>query len=117
MDNAKVSVVSVGVKAQGNFSRGILKYAPGEVTLSFHSNTDDRHFSVIQRASNWDSQTLRDDFVANSGHAYHTLQAGGRTIYAFSQGNATWVNGGIWYQIIDNADLSTSQLLNLATSM
>lgn len=92
-------------------------YGRGQVTLSFHSNSDDRQFSIIQQASSWDSSTLRSTFIASLGEDYQTLQAAGRTIYTYGQGNATWVSNGIWYEIDGNANLSSSQILGLATSM
>lgn len=92
-----------------------LTYSPGTVTIGFQGNTGD--FNVVQKSSNWDSETLLQNYVATSGQAYNAYQAAGRTVYVYGNGNATWVNGGIWYQINDNGILSKDQLINLATSM
>ena len=91
-------------------------YTHGSVTVSFRSSGNNK-FSIVQQASDWDSQTLHDSFVTTTGSSYQTLQAEGRTIYIYGQGNATWVNAGIWYQISGNANLSNNQLISIATSM
>src|SRR5581483_11461597 len=92
-----------------------LTYSPGTVTIGFSSHTGS--FNVVQKSSNWDSETLLQNYVATSGQAYNAYQAAGRTVYVYGNDNATWVNGGIWYQIKDSGQLSKSQLINLATSM
>lgn len=92
-----------------------LTYSPGTVTIGFYNGS--RSFDVVQKSSNWDSQTLLQNYVATSGEAYDAYQAAGRTVYVYGNGNATWVNGGIWYQVNDNGTLSKDQIINLATSM
>lgn len=92
-----------------------LTYSPGTVTIGYNGGSG--NFNVIQKSSNWDSETLLQNYVATSGQAYNAYQAAGRTVYVYGNGNATWVNGGIWYQINDNGLLSKDQLINLATSM
>jgi hypothetical protein len=103
-----------GYKPSGYAVNG-LTYSPGTVTIGFHSNS--QNFNVVQKTSNWDSQTLLENFVATTGQPYNTYQAAGRTIYVYNNGNATWVNGGVWYQVNGNAHLGSDQIINLATSM
>lgn len=92
-----------------------MTYSPGTVTIGFLGNSGS--FSVVQKSSNWDSETLLQNYVATSGQAYNAYSAAGRTVYVYGNDNATWVNGGIWYQINDQGQLSKDQLINLATSM
>lgn len=92
-----------------------MTYSPGTVTIGFKSSGNS--FNVVQKSSNWDSETLLQNYVATSGQAYNTYSAAGRTVYVYGNDNATWVNGGIWYQINDQGQLSKDQLINLATSM
>ena len=100
------------------FSLAKLSYQAGAVSVNFHSNSDDRAFAIVQKTSAWDSQTLRDNFVAAVGQQYHTAVAAGRTIYLYGDNNATWVNGGVWYQVQAKAgSLNERQLTQLATSM
>lgn len=93
-----------------------LTYSPGTVTIGFHSPSN-QNYSVVQKTSNWDSQTLLENYVATSGQPYNAYQAAGRTVYIYGNGNATWVNGGIWYQVNDNENLNKNQIIDLATSM
>lgn len=99
------------------FSLGKLSYHTGAVSVNFHSNSDQRSFAITQKPSAWDSQTLLDNFVAESGQQYHVSDTSGRTIYIYGNNNATWVSGGVWYNVQTNGGLSERQLTDLATSM
>ncbi|MEO8105116.1 MAG: hypothetical protein ABI602_02150 [Candidatus Saccharibacteria bacterium] len=99
------------------FAVGGLSYSVGNVAINYHSNSDTRAYTLTEKASNWNSQTLRDVYVVtNAGQAYQTVAASGRTIYLFKN-NATWVNSGIWYEIQNNGNLSSKQLLDLVLSL
>ena len=99
------------------FAVGTMSYDVGNVAINYHSNSDKRAYTLTEKASNWDSQTLRDVYVVTSaGQAYQTVQASGRTIYLFAR-NATWVNNGVWYEVINNGNLSSKQLVDLASSL
>ncbi|HVV66542.1 MAG TPA: hypothetical protein VHB72_00525 [Candidatus Saccharimonadales bacterium] len=94
-----------------------LNSAPGQVSLNFASNSDSRSFAITEKSSDWDSDTLRDTYLASSGQDYQTVESAGRTLYVYGKNAATWVSGGIWYQINTNGALSTRQLVNLASSL
>lgn len=95
--------------------RGI-KTGPGTVSLTFSSNTDDREFTLTQQSSNWSSEALLANHVLADKTPYQSYQQQGKTVYIFDDSNATWVNGGVWYQIDGNASLTTDQLLRIANS-
>ncbi len=99
------------------FSLGHFNYGPGSVTINYHSNSDDRKFSVIQRTSNWDSSTLLTNFVKLTNQPYQTYQVSGRTVYLYGDNSATWVDGGIWYVVNGNTALSNNQMLKMAGSI
>ena len=105
-----------GYKPAG-FSVGKFAYSPGNVTINFHSNSDDRHFALSEEPSSWDSDALLNNFVATKTDQYQTVQTAGRTLYIYGQNSATWVNSGVWYRIDSNNSLSTTQLSTLASSM
>jgi len=92
-----------------------IKYGQGTVTVIFASGN--KSFRIVQQNSSWDSLSLRDSFVSIIDPNYKIVQAGGRLVYLYGQANATWVNQGIWYQITDNANLTTASLLKIATSL
>jgi hypothetical protein len=93
-----------------------MTYTSGSVAASFQA-PGKKPFLIVQKKSNWDSQTLLDSFVAISNQDYRGFQSNGRTVYVIGKGQATWVNGGIWYQIKEANDLNDEQLVKIATSM
>lgn len=92
-----------------------MKYATGSVASIYQQGN--QNFVITQKKSNWDSQTLLENFVANANQDYEGFQANGRTVYVYGDGNATWVNGGIWYQIKATGNLTGEQLVKIAASM
>lgn len=95
----------------------LVTYSPGKVTISFHSNSDERQYRLTQQVSNWNSQALVDNYLATADKPYQTYQQQGRTVYIYDDGNATWVNGGVWYQIDGKSSLTSDQLLKIAASI
>lgn len=96
---------------------GPIKYDHGEVTINYKSNSDDRAFDVTQKNSSWNSETLLENYVTPNGQPYQTFQAKGRTIYIYDGNKATWVDGGIWYNIDGKTNLNSDQLLRIANSL
>lgn len=94
-----------------------IHHEPGKVTLSYQSNTDTtRAFAISQENSEWNSETLLENYINADNRAYQTHQSSGKTIYLYDN-NATWVDGGIWYRVEGNAALSSDQLVRLASSL
>lgn len=106
-----------GYKPSGFSQDKLVTYSPGKVTVSFHSNSDDRRFNVTQQVSNWNSQSLAENYLASNDKQYQTYQEQGKTIYVYDGTNATWVNGGVWYQIEGQSSLTSDQLLKIANSI
>lgn len=96
---------------------GPIQYQPGEVTLNYKSNSDNRKFNVVQKNSSWNSETLLENYVTTKNKPYQTFQANGRTIYIYDGNKATWVDGGIWYNIDGQSNLNSDQLLRIAGSL
>ena len=96
---------------------GPIEYEPGEVKLSYKSNSDNRTFEVTQKNSQWNSETLLENYVSPSKEPYQTFQANGRTIYIYEGNKATWVDGGIWFNIDGKTNLNSDQLLRIADSL
>ncbi len=96
---------------------GPVQYSTGQVVVDFKSNTDDRQYKLTQQTSNWSSDTLLNNFVSGNNKQYQTYQDRGRTIYIYNNNNATWVNGGVWYQIEGKSELTTDQLVRIASSL
>lgn len=111
---AGFAATTPGYQPEG-FSMDRIDYGPGTVATWYSS--EDKSFSVVQKKSNWDSQTLLENFVATTNEDYEGYQVNGRTIYLYGAGRATWVNGGIWYQVQAGDVLTSDQLLRVARSM
>lgn len=103
-------------KPDGYSFQGPITYAPGEVSINFKSNTNSSTFTLKQKTSNWDSQAVLDNYVTKQTENYLTYQEQGLTIYSFDN-KAAWVNGGLLYSLEGNAQLSSEQVLRLATSL
>lgn len=119
----RVAAVRAGISANypnyqpdGYRFAGPITYQPGEVHITFKSNTNEKHFIVNQKASGWDSRAVLDNYVTRKTDNYLTYQERGLTIYSFGN-HAAWVNGGLLYTIDGDAPLSSDQLLHIATSM
>lgn len=105
-------------KPAGYSLKGPIAYSPGQVVVNFGSNTDDRHFSITQQPSSWDSNALLENHVFKKSNQYLTYQDRGLTIYIFNGTNAAWVNNNKFYSLEgNNAQLDTDQILQLASSM
>lgn len=92
-----------------------VKRSGGTVSLSFRSG--DSRYTITQQSSNWNSQTLLDNTLALNGK-HQTVEKNGQTIYVYGNGtNAAWVNGGVRYDITGNAQLSTDDIVAIATSL
>ncbi len=94
-----------------------IQTSPGQIVISFKSNSDDRQFKITQSASNWNSQALLDNYVATSDQPYQRIdQNNGKTVFIYGTSNASWVDGGIWYKVEGNSSLNSDQLLKIANS-
>jgi hypothetical protein len=94
-----------------------VKHEPGKVSVSFRSRTDNKGFTLTQQASNWNSASLLANTVTQNKQPYQTYQDGGKTVYIYNSSNATWVDGGVWYQLEGDASLTSDQLLRIANSL
>lgn len=107
-----------GYTPSGFKQDSVVTYAPGKVTVSFHSNSDTRAFQLSQQVSNWNSASLADNYLAANDKQYQSFQANGKTIYVYDGNSATWVNGGVWYQIQGkDSNLTNEQLVKIANSI
>lgn len=59
---------------------------------------------------------MLDNYVNKQTENYLTYQEQGLTIFSFDN-KAAWVNGGLLYSVEGNAQLSSEQILRLATSL
>ena len=107
---------SVPSYVPSSFSLAKTSSQPGLVTLDFHG-IDNQALTIAQNRTEWDSQSLRDNFVAKQDVAYAPVEAKGLTVYLNKDNQATWVNHGVWYKITGTTRLSREQILKIAYSL
>lgn len=90
---------------------------PGLVTLQFASPNQPANLTIAQNRTDWDSNSLLDNFVIKQGSEYAAVSGQGLTVYLFSQNQATWINHGVWYSITGASRLSREQILKIAYSL
>lgn len=77
----------------------------------------DKILKLTQQASAWDSKAILENIVKKqAGEVYHTDQTKGLTIYTYNN-QATWVNGGILYNLTFDDSVSIDQVHKIATSL
>lgn len=111
-----------GARLPGNPPAGFAIKGPiqadkGMVVVTFQSNTDNRSFAISQKPTDWTSESLLTNHVLSSKTRYQTYRDRGLTVFIYNNGNATWVNKGIWYSINGQGSLSSDQVLAIAGSI
>lgn len=104
-------------RPSGFVMSGPIEHSPGRVVINFQSNSDDRAYTVAQSPSGLNSGSLLETFLTTNDRAYQTLYDKGKTIYVYDNSDATWVSGGILYEIEGDSSLSKDQLLRIAHSL
>lgn len=99
------------------YSLGQLSYNSGIFASEYHTNGSTESYTVTQKKTSWDSQTLLDNYVLTTAARYQIVQLGTRTVYLYNDGNATWINGNIWYQLNSDGSLNESQIINVVNSL
>lgn len=85
----------------------------GQLTLEFRSPTSEDALKISQKRTAWDSNSLRENYVARQSDNYVAVSGQGLTIFLYND-NASWVNHGIWYSVSGTAKLSREQILKVA---
>ncbi len=114
---AGISARLPGYKPSGFSMKGAIQYSPGQIMVSYKSNSDERNFKLTQQSTDLTNETLLSQQVAVTKKPYQTYQDKGKTIYVYDDSNATWVDKGILYQVEGESALNTDQLLRLAGSL
>lgn len=92
------------------------EYKPGVVTANYDRSGTSRHYSFSQSITQLTSDQLLTDIVQHH-KTYQTLQNANRAIFIYGDNNAAWIDEGKLYQITSDGNLTTSDLLSIATSV
>lgn len=94
---------------------GPTQYESGAISMTFKAEEESRYFTLIQKASNWDSSSLEANTLSGKSQV-QTSQVKGTTVY-YSGDQATWVSNGKRYIIKDHAQLNPGELFKIADSI
>jgi hypothetical protein len=92
---------------------GPVAVGPGQISLNFVTPGSDQPLQITQRRSSWDSDTLRENYISKQSDNFLTVPGQGLTIYLYN-GQASWINHGVWYNMLGTAGLSQDQILKIA---
>lgn len=101
---------------EGYKFRGPVTYGPNQLTVTFGSS-DDSNISVTQKSTNWDSESLLENHVRYQTSRYDTYREDGLVIYTYDNRYATWVNGGMMYEIESSNSLDEEEIVRMAGSL
>lgn len=96
---------------------GPITYETGKVSVSYRSNTDDRSLIIQQQPSSLDSASLASGFLDANEIDYQEYEVGGKKVFIYGNGEATWVSKGIWYTMEGESRLTNDQILALVNSL
>lgn len=96
---------------------GPIKYDDGQISITYKSRTDNRTFTIHQRNTAWNPDSLEQNYLKENVLSYQVLKEKGQTIYIYNGTDATWTANNTWYQIEGDSSLSSDQLIRLASSM
>lgn len=104
-----------GYKPDGYALNGPIKFKSGEVSMKYAYADGSSGYTITQQKSSWNSSAVKE-FFSEKHKNPNTTMIDGLTIYSGGK-EAAWVNGGILYQISGDANLSSSQIEKIATSL
>ena len=99
------------------FALNQLSYNSGIFASEFLTKNSNQGYIITQKSTSWNTQDLLNNYVGSVATSYQVVQLGSRTIYLYGHGNASWVSGGIWYQIDSDGSLSESQIIDTINSL
>jgi hypothetical protein len=99
------------------FALNQLSYNSGIFASEFLTKNSNQGYIITQKSTSWNTQDLLNNYVGSVATSYQVVQLGSRTIYLYGHGNASWVSGGIWYQIESDGSLSESQIIDTINSL
>ena len=104
-----------GYRPSGYALSGPITFKSGEVRMKFAYADGGQSYTITQQKSSLNSAALKETLTADGGDV-QTTTAGGLTIYSTDR-TASWINGGVLYQITLSGALSSEQVTKIATSL
>ncbi len=104
-----------GYRPTGYALSGPITFKSGEVSMKFAYADGGQSYTITQQKSSLSSTALKETLTADGGDV-QTTTADGLTIYSTDR-TASWINGGVLYQISLGGALSNEQVTKIATSL
>jgi len=98
------------------FSLQKIDSGAGTASLVYKSNSDDRKFTVTEKVSNWNVETL-SGVLAASTDSNQIVTPKGKNVFIDSSKNATWIDNGVQYEINTKGVLSNRQITQIVDSL
>ena len=120
--STRIAAIQSGVNAKypgyrptGYALSGPITFKSGEVSMKFAYADGGQSYTITQQKSSLSSAALKETLTADGGDV-QTTTADGLTIYSTDR-TASWINGGVLYQITLGGALSSEQVTKIATSL
>lgn len=120
--STRIAAIQSGVNAKypgyrptGYALSGPITFKSGEVRMKFAYADGGQSYTITQQKSSLNSAALKETLTADGGDV-QTTTASGLTIYSTDR-TASWINGGVLYQITLGGALSSEQVTKIATSL
>jgi len=97
------------------FKLSSISYGAGFINSIF--NNGHSSYTLSQRLSNINNDQLVSYVIKPVSSSYESQAANGKTVYLYSQNQASWVENGYLYTIKANSNLNNHQILDIASSI
>jgi hypothetical protein len=91
-----------------------IDYDIGSVVLTYNKNSS--YFTISEQSYTLNSNQLKLIYVDQNHDNYQTVNSGGRTIYLFSDGSATWIHNNIWFMLKNSSNIPFNNIVQIAAS-
>lgn len=95
-----------------------LKADSGVVTMTYSSAADNKNYKITQTPSQWNSDSLLNNYVLPASSGYERIDENGQIVYVYDgQKSATWLDNGIWYRLDGANNFSNDQLVRIVQGL
>lgn len=110
---AGISTMNPGLDKAGFAYGGVSTVSDKRV---INMSAGEHHYQLVQERTNWGEEQMINSVSsvgANGNPNYKTMKINGQTVYRLTNGNATWIKNGVWYQLNGERAVSDKQLSDL----
>lgn len=115
--NAGFSASLPGYSPNGYGLEKNLESENGLVAMTY-STEDNKKYKITQTPSQWNSDSLLNNYVVPASGQYERIDRNGQTIYLYDdEQSATWLDNGIWYRLEGAGNFSNDQLVRIVQGL